>query len=1023
MNGTGGMSNNANPNIAGQGSPQMFNMQMPPLSNAVQQQNRPGTNPQQMQQNNMASMPQAMMGAPMMNSAPGMTMNNMPQAQQQQLMQSLRNMPQQMNLAMMQSKMAQNNQGPQMGMGMPQAMMGANMINGAPGMAMNNMPQAQQQQHLMQSLRNMPQQMNLAMMQPNMAQNNQGPQMGMGMGMGMPQAMMGAQMINGAPGMAMNKMPQAQQQQLMQSIRNMPQQTIQRAQSSGSNIQNTVQPQMPQIQMMQQSQGMQESPNSHYEQNHSSGGQNISQNTMNTNMSGGDGIHGASGNSQGQQQSFMPDMQSMQMQHAQMAMFLQMQQKQQSKQQQPIVRAQPDQRPQSQSSNFQSNLPKENKNDMHKAPLIPSQENRHINTKFNIDSNNAKDLSRRRSQPSQQQMQMPSPMSQMQMSKELQLKLQRQMIDQIRESSVVAGNPNDQPGHIRQGKQKLKLPPDDIAEQSFDRTKGVRNNISPSSLSQNLSGFQGFEQTKRSVIQSPTKIPTPSNARLSSASTIRDVDPHHKLMKPEDACPLIDSMPWEEKVIYISRHVMGGRKGNGYFRTLSHLKRIRKKLSEDEPEAKMAKTFARPSDDHKNQETHIDSNHEIEKLKQHPTIAKSILGEMGLGITFCSTVASAIESVLSSISPDDNENGSGGNAIKPTRRKSTGSKRAPGSKGQAPKINSPQTENQVIQQSRNIHGTMSRKERDKQLSIPKMKDPIEAMVVADEKKPTKRELAFRHFETTRYRALKNGDFVAAAKFQESGAWILARVVHDQNEKDMSSADLKSLPKEKRGEFLDSRVVLQDIESFNAGVKDLNKMKMVARKSILPLPRNHVESNLWLYRCRKGFRVYAMYPSTTRLYPATVIDSTSFCINEDNICVVEFDGDAGKTMLLTRLEPPQYTRNHLTKLKCFLFPDEKTGKLHQKHIPGRFVTLIPKEYPVSKASRRKSGTNANSVRGKDGENKSQIRQNKPGTTKDRPKLEKQASSLDTLLMEGLGDLDGIDDIDLDDDLKSADEGSS
>ena len=961
MNGTGGMSNNANPNITGLGSPQMFNMQMPPLSNAVQQQNRPGTNPQQMQQSNMASMPQAMMGAQMINGAPGMAMNNMPQAQQQQIMQSLRNMPQQMNLAMMQS---------------------------------------------------------------NMAQNNQGPQMGMGMGMGMSQAMMGAQMINGAPGKAMNNVPQAQQQQLMQSLRNMPQQTTQRAQSSGSNIQNTVQPLMPQNQMMQQSQGMQESPNSHYEQNHSSGGHSISQNTMNTKMSGGDGIHGAPGNSQGQQQSLMPDMKSMQTKHAQMAMFLQMQQKQQhmqSQQQQAIVRAQPDQRPESQSSNFQSNL-QENKNDLHKAPLIPSQEKRHINT------NSVKDLARRRSQPSQQQMQMPSPMSQMQMSKELQLKLQRQMIDQIREPSVVPGSPNDYPGHMRQGKQKLKLPTNDIAEQSFDRTKGVRNNISPSSLSQNISGFQGFEQTNRSVIQNPTKIPTPSNAtsgsvgRLSSASTIRDVDPHHKLMKPKDACPLIDSMPWEEKVIYISRHVMGGRKGNGYLRTLSHLKRIRKKLSdEDEPEAKMAKTFARSSDDHKNQETRIDTNHEIEKLKQHPTIAKSILGEIGLGITFCNTVASAIESVLSSIGPDDIENGSGGNVIKQARRKSTGSKRAPNSKGQAAKIKLPQTENQVIQQSRNIHGTMSRKERDKQLSIPKMKDPLEAMVVADEKKPTKRELAFRHFETTRYRALKNGDFVAA-KFQESGAWMLARVVHDQYEQDMSSADLKSLSKEKRGEFLGSRVVLQDIESFNAGVKDLNKMKMVVRKSILPLPRNHMESNLWLYRCRKGFRVYAMYPSTTCLYPATVIDSTSFCINEDNICVVEFDGDAGKTILSTRFKPPQCTCNHLTKLKYFLFLDEMTGKLHHKHIPGRFLTLIPKEYPVIKASRRKSGSNANSGRGKDGEDKSQVRQNKSGTTKERLKLAKQASSSDTLLMEGLGNLEGIDDIDLEDDLKSVDRSS-
>jgi hypothetical protein len=134
----------------------------------------------------------------------------------------------------------------------------------------------------------------------------------------------------------------------------------------------------------------------------------------------------------------------------------------------------------------------------------------------------------------------------------------------------------------------------------------------------------------------------------------------------------------------------------------------------------------------------------------------------------------------------------------------------------------------------------------------------------------------------------------AARLQENGAWIFARVVHDQNSVEISLTDLRGMPKEKRDEFLNSRVVLQDIENFNAGIKDVNKMKMVARQSIIPLPRNHVESNLWLYRCRKRLRVYAVYPSTTFLYPATVVDSTSFCINDDNVCVVMFDGDSGKS---------------------------------------------------------------------------------------------------------------------------------
>jgi hypothetical protein len=44
------------------------------------------------------------------------------------------------------------------------------------------------------------------------------------------------------------------------------------------------------------------------------------------------------------------------------------------------------------------------------------------------------------------------------------------------------------------------------------------------------------------------------------------------------------------------------------------------------------------------------------------------------------------------------------------------------------------------------------------------------------------------------------------------------------------------------------------------------------------------------RIKKGSRVYAMYPQTTSLYSATVIDSTTYCRDDDDIIVVEFDGE-------------------------------------------------------------------------------------------------------------------------------------
>ncbi len=86
------------------------------------------------------------------------------------------------------------------------------------------------------------------------------------------------------------------------------------------------------------------------------------------------------------------------------------------------------------------------------------------------------------------------------------------------------------------------------------------------------------------------------------------------------------------------------------------------------------------------------------------------------------------------------------------------------------------------------------------------------------------------------------------------------------------------------------MALQDVADFNP--TDISKVKMIERKYVLPLPRTSIEGNEWMYRYRKGFSVYVMYPSTTVLYPATVVDSTSFCLGDDNIRVVVFDGEIG-----------------------------------------------------------------------------------------------------------------------------------
>lgn len=44
------------------------------------------------------------------------------------------------------------------------------------------------------------------------------------------------------------------------------------------------------------------------------------------------------------------------------------------------------------------------------------------------------------------------------------------------------------------------------------------------------------------------------------------------------------------------------------------------------------------------------------------------------------------------------------------------------------------------------------------------------------------------------------------------------------------------------------------------------------------------------RLKKGLRIYAMYPHTTSLYVATVVDNMTYCRGDDDIIVVEFDED-------------------------------------------------------------------------------------------------------------------------------------
>jgi hypothetical protein len=199
--------------------------------------------------------------------------------------------------------------------------------------------------------------------------------------------------------------------------------------------------------------------------------------------------------------------------------------------------------------------------------------------------------------------------------------------------------------------------------------------------------------------------------------------------------------------------------------------------------------------------------------------------------------------------------------------------------------------------------------------------PPELESSAANKRLTKKQQVTRLFEWLRFRPLKAGDLVAA-RLTSRDLWILAKVCRDYGHSHSTVAatpgDFLQLSTTRRDQlFQREKVAVTDVEDAE------ERPKMVPRNLVLPLPRSFGEASEWCSRYRKGSRVYAMYPQTTSLYAATVVDSTSYCRDEDDICVVEFDGD----------EPD----------------DDESGGIPRCHVPARFVCLIPKEFPASSSA--------------------------------------------------------------------------
>lgn len=304
-------------------------------------------------------------------------------------------------------------------------------------------------------------------------------------------------------------------------------------------------------------------------------------------------------------------------------------------------------------------------------------------------------------------------------------------------------------------------------------------------------------------------------------------------MTKEETESLINALRWEEKLIYVARCVMGGRATNGYFDALS---RVNELVDNLEDQAKANRTQAMHMSglvDVGEILGHVplDPTAKRDLLKRSPDTALRMITEMGLGATFCDHMSYIIKDILKSIEKEDELN-----------------------------------------------------DRDKVLATKQNLNNVRTSQSEQEE-----NIVTWSFESQRFGSLKVGDFVAA-KPEGENIWILSRIVKDWNVK--IPQHLTDEEKAKTLEPKHNYVYFQDDEEFN--IEDKSTYKSVSRMNILRLPQNQKETVESSKQLQKGMRVYAIFPSTTSFYAATLVDIPPIQPGKDIVCQLEFDGDEGKS---------------------------------------------------------------------------------------------------------------------------------
>ena len=511
-------------------------------------------------------------------------------------------------------------------------------------------------------------------------------------------------------------------------------------------------------------------------------------------------------------------------------------------------------------------------------------------------------------------------------------------------------------------------------------------------------------------------------------------------LAPEQAQQLLSQTNWVDRTLWVSRQLLGGHAVNGFLRATATSQRVKKQRARQTaaarakqqagssnhnpnvnvPNSKNAAattTGARTTDNSNLSEQ--EAEEVLKKEVMNARTAKKFKTEMEGGLQFCEMLYGTIRTILNDMDPlfippppldkalpnpnaknlpppsmmlppppvptmaARNSMSSSISAASSNRRgpTSTTSSLPPPSPLQQQKKLMSLTGTQTPLLASNS-GSMLRKQRRKKL--PPSNEPAVVLSEYDEsgkKKFSKKEQLYRMAEVIRFRALRKGDFVAA-RLSSRDLWILARVLEDYKSFDVPPAKFLQLSGPRRDQLFREKVMIEDVEDKQDGTPVL-----LSRSLVLPLPRSFSEAAEWGTRVKKGTRVYAMYPQTTSLYSATVVDNTTYCRQDDDIIVVEFDGD----------EP------------------DATGQIPKCHIPARFVVIIPREFPASQPSSSGKKRKDSSQHGSTASKKSATAaaasnamvQSVPASLLD------DTLNLDDMNFEGaLQGLDGFDDLDFD-----------